>query len=68
MPAYRLLDQKGQLIGTITLDRKDLEAEIVNGQPDLGLGYSTTQKNILFFTLEVIPPPLEGSTIKPWLR
>jgi hypothetical protein len=68
MPAYRLLDQQGRVIGTVTIDRPEFEAEIVNGQPELGLGYTCTQRNILNFFLVVVPPPLEGSKIKPWLR
>lgn len=56
MGAIRLLDDQGQVIGTVILDRKELENEIVNGTPELRLAYTNSLTNVLSFTLEVIPP------------
>jgi hypothetical protein len=56
MGAIRLLDEEGQTIGTVILDRKSLETELVNGLPELRLAYTTSLTNVLSFTLEVIPP------------
>lgn len=68
MPAFRLLNAKGMNIGTIIINDPNLEREIINGRPILMLGYTSTLKNINSFTLEVIPPELEGSKIRPWER
>lgn len=62
MSAIRLLDDQGQTIGTMILDRKALENEIVNGTPELRLAYTTSLTNVLAFTLEVIPPPSSRPT------
>ena len=60
MPAFRLLDTKGQPIGTIILNNSALEREIIEGNPDLGLGYTKRlDQQIVAFTLEIIPPRSE---------
>ena len=56
MSAHRLLNTQGEVIGTVTLDRPALEQEIVNGQPELRLGYTNSLTNVLNFILEVVPP------------
>lgn len=56
MPAYRLTDDKGNVIGSIVLDRMSLVTEIVNGLPEIRLGYSATPTDVNHFVFEVIPP------------
>lgn len=56
MSAHRLLNEQGIVVGTVILDRKGLEDEIVNGAPELKLDYTTTLTHVLSFTLVVVPP------------
>ena len=58
MPAFRLLNTQGKPIGSIILNDSSLEREIIEGNPDLGLGYTKRlDQQIVAFTLEIIPPP-----------
>lgn len=56
MPAYRLTDNKGVVIGAVVIDRKSLVTEIVNGLPEIRLGYSATPTDVNHFVFEIIPP------------
>lgn len=56
MAAFRLCNEQGHVIGAVILESKALEDEIINGQPDIRLGYTSTHTNIVNFTLEIIPP------------
>lgn len=58
MPAYRLTDEKGDVIGAVVIDRKSLVTEIVNGLPEIRLAYSTTPTDVNHFVFEVIPPEI----------
>ena len=44
------------MIGSVILDRKTMEDELVNGLPELRLEYTTSLTNVLSFILRVIPP------------
>jgi hypothetical protein len=56
MPANRLVDDKGVVIGAVVIDRKSLVTEIVNGRPEIRLGYSTSPSDVEFFVFDIIPP------------
>ena len=60
MAAFRLLNEQGFPIGTVILEQKRLEDEIVNGAPELRLDYTTSLTNVLNFTLVVVPPSVEA--------
>lgn len=55
MPAYRLCDEQGEIIGAIILDRPSIEREIVGGHPKLDLQYSATLTEIVSFSLMLVP-------------
>ncbi len=56
MPAYRLTNDKGEVIGAVVIDRQSLVTEIVNGLPEIRLGYTTSPTDVEFFVFDVIPP------------
>ncbi len=58
MPAYRLTDNNGLVIGAIVIDQKSLVTEIVNGLPEIRLAYSTTPTDVNHFVFEIIPPEI----------
>lgn len=56
MTAFRVLNPNGTIIGTLTVNDKELESKIVNEGPEIRLGYHSTQTNIISFFLELSNP------------